>query len=165
MRLALPRVLLWLVLLGAWLLLNQSLAPADVVLGGLLALVACRIHRRLGTPAMGGHGWRRGLDVLVLLVVVVADVIRSNAAVAAIILKAHSREKTQGFLDIPLELEHPAALAILACIITATPGTAWAGYDSERRLLTLHILDLVDEEGWTRAIKGRYERRLLRIFG
>ncbi|MBW7930852.1 MAG: Na+/H+ antiporter subunit E [Gammaproteobacteria bacterium] len=157
-------MLLWLMLVAVWLLLNQSLAPADIILGGLLALLACRVHERLGKPATGRGGWRRGLVVLDLLVAVVTDVIRSNIAVGAIILKAHSRRKTQGFLDIPIDLHHPAALTILACIITATPGTAWAGYDSERGLLTLHILDLVDEEGWIGVIKGRYERRLQEIF-
>lgn len=160
----LPGTLLWLMLVAVWLLLNQSLAPADLILGGLLALLACRVYGRLGEPATGRGGWHRSLIALGLLAAVVVDIIRSNIAVAAIILKAHSRRKTQGFLDIPLELRHPAALTILACIITATPGTAWAGYDSERGLLTLHILDLVDEEGWVGIIKGCYERRLQEIF-
>jgi multicomponent K+:H+ antiporter subunit E len=67
-------------------------------------------------------------------------------------------------VQIPLELRHPAALAALACIITATPGTAWARYDSVRGVLTMHILDLIDDETWIRTIKERYERRLLEIF-
>jgi multicomponent K+:H+ antiporter subunit E len=54
---------------------------------------------------------------------------------------------------------------VLACIITATPGTSWAGYDSSSGRLTMHILDLVAEETWIRTIKERYERRLLEIFG
>jgi multicomponent K+:H+ antiporter subunit E len=84
--------------------------------------------------------------------------------VARIVLNPRHRGQTSGFLDIPLELRHPAGLAVLACIITATPGTAWARYDSARSVLTLHILDLIDEEAWIRTIKGRYERRLQEIF-
>jgi multicomponent K+:H+ antiporter subunit E len=53
---------------------------------------------------------------------------------------------------------------VLACIITSTPGTAWARYDSARGVLTMHILDLIDEREWVDIIKQRYERRLLEIF-
>ena len=53
---------------------------------------------------------------------------------------------------------------MLACIITSTPGTIWVNYDTVRGVLLIHVLDLVDEEGWTRTIKDRYERLLLEIF-
>ena len=89
---------------------------------------------------------------------------RSNIAVARIVLHGGRRDRTAGFLDIPLELRDPAGLALLACIVTATPGTAWAGYDAERGVLTLHILDLIDEADWIRIIKGRYESRLMEMF-
>ena len=125
-------------------------------------------------PSPGGHALtlldppptrlRRPVTMLRLAMLVLADVVRSNIAVARIILYPGIRKQTSGFVDIPLELRHPAALATLACIITATPGTAWARYDSARGILTMHILDLIDDEIWVRTIKDRYERRLLEIF-
>jgi multicomponent K+:H+ antiporter subunit E len=69
-----------------------------------------------------------------------------------------------GFLEIPLELRDPHGLVVLAVIVTSTPGTSWAGVSPGGRTLTLHVLDLKDEEGWIRLIKERYERPLLRIF-
>ena len=54
--------------------------------------------------------------------------------------------------------------ALLACIITATPGTIWVSHDPGRRVLVIHVLDLVDESTWVANIKRRYERPLLRIF-
>ena len=56
------------------------------------------------------------------------------------------------------------ALAALACIITATPGTAWARYDSRANVVTIHVLDLVDGEGLVRTIKQRYEVKLKEVF-
>ena len=53
---------------------------------------------------------------------------------------------------------------MLACIVTATPGTSWAHYEAAANVLTLHVLDLVDEGTWVRQFKDRYERRLLEIF-
>ncbi|MND02940.1 putative monovalent cation/H+ antiporter subunit E [compost metagenome] len=64
----------------------------------------------------------------------------------------------------PLEVRHPGALASLACIITATPGTSWAHYDARLNALTIHVLDLVDEGAWIAQFKQRYERRLQEIF-
>jgi multicomponent K+:H+ antiporter subunit E len=61
-------------------------------------------------------------------------------------------------------MRHPGGLAVLACVITATPGTSWARYDAERNILTIHVLDLIDEQAWIKQFKERYERRLLEIF-
>jgi multicomponent K+:H+ antiporter subunit E len=63
-----------------------------------------------------------------------------------------------------LDLRHPGGLAVLACIVTATPGTSWARYDATRNVLTLHVLDLVDEGAWVTQFKQRYEKALMEIF-
>jgi len=99
-----------------------------------------------------------GLDV------VLADIIRSNFAVARILLSPGDQKHTAGFVNIPLELRDPYGLAILACIITSTPGTLWVSFESATGTLTIHALDLIDEEIWIRTIKHRYERPLMEIF-
>lgn len=161
MRRWLPFPLAWVLLLGLWLLLNQTIAIGDVILGAVVALGATHAFKLLDPPAAR---LRRLATVLELLGLVLADVVGSNIAVVRIIMHPGVRKRTSGFVQIPLELRDPAALAVLACIITATPGTAWARYDSARGILTMHILDLIDDETWVRAIKDRYERRLLEIF-
>jgi multicomponent K+:H+ antiporter subunit E len=85
-------------------------------------------------------------------------------AVARIVLGLRRGERTAGFLTLPLELRDPRGLAVLACIITATPGTSWARYDAAGNAVTIHVLDLTDEARWVREFKARYERRLLEIF-
>jgi multicomponent K+:H+ antiporter subunit E len=157
----LPFPLLSLALLAMWCLLNRSLAAGDVILGALIALGAALALAMLQAPQ---GAIRRPAAIAQLAWLVLTDIVRSNVAVARIVLHSGTPRQTSGFLEIPLELRHPAGLAVLACIITSTPGTAWAGYDSTRGILTMHILDLIDEEAWIRTIKGRYERRLLEIF-
>lgn len=157
----LPFPLLWALLTALWLLLNQTLAAGHVLLGALLAFGACLAYRALQSPP-GGAG--RPAVIARLVWLVLTDIVRSNIAVGRIVLDPGHRRPTSGFLDIPIELRHPGALAVLACIVTATPGTAWARYDPARGVLTLHILDLIDEEAWVRAIKDGYERRLKEIF-
>jgi multicomponent K+:H+ antiporter subunit E len=161
MRRWLPFPLTWVLLLGLWLLLDRTLAPGQVILGALVALVATHALKLLDPPPTR---LRRMATLLELVGLVLADIVGSNIAVARIILRPGRSKRTSGFVRIPLELRHPVALATLACIITATPGTAWARYDSVRGILTMHILDLIDDETWVRTVKDRYERRLLEIF-
>jgi len=155
------RALSWLGLVTLWLLLNGAFSLADVMAGALVALGGLLGLARLQPTATR---LRRPWVVASLAGAVVLDIVRSNVAVAAVVLHPGSRRGSAGFVDIPLEIRHPAALAALACIITSTPGTAWAGYDSRTNVLTMHVLDLVDDAAWKRTIKERYERRLMEIF-
>jgi multicomponent K+:H+ antiporter subunit E len=168
MRRWLPFPLLWLSLVALWLLLNQTLWVGHILLGGAIAFGACLVFRRLEAPrAKAGRSagsTRRALAAATLLRDVAIDIVRSNLAVARIVLDGGRPHRRAGFLDIPLALRDPAGLTVLACIITATPGTAWARYDARHGVLTIHVLDLADEAAWIEIIKGRYESPLLEIF-
>lgn len=147
--------------LGAWLLMNQSLAPAHVLFGGLLALVLPRLLRQLDLPPVR---IRNHWLLLVLAGRVAVDIVRSNIALLVIILSGGRREATSGFVRVPLTLTDGYGLAVLACIITSTPGTIWMSYESKERMLLIHVLDLVDEAVWIQTITDRYERPLREIF-
>lgn len=147
-------------LLAAWLLLQQSLALPAIALGILLALGLSWMLGKLGLPRVRV---RAPVTLVRLIVRVFGDIVRSNIAVAMLIVSGRQRGAS-GFVTIPLEITSPYAIAMLACIITATPGTIWVSHDSERRLLVIHVLDLTDEGTWIRNIKRCYERPLLRIF-
>jgi multicomponent K+:H+ antiporter subunit E len=161
MRRWLPFPLLTAALLALWLLLTGSVAPGAVVLGGVLALGAGKALTALDPPK---SRFRRPRAALRLALVVLAEIVRSNWAVARIILLPDVRQRRSGFVRIPLDMRTPYGLAALACIITATPGTLWVEYDSADNTMLLHVLDLIDEEEWVRIIKDRYETRLMEIF-
>jgi multicomponent K+:H+ antiporter subunit E len=148
-------------LLALWLLLTGSVAPGAVVLGGVLALGAGKALTALDPPK---SRFRRPRAVFRLALVVLVEIVRSNWAVARIILLPDVRQRRSGFVRIPLDMRTPYGLAALACIITATPGTLWVEYDSADNTMLLHVLDLIDEEEWVRIIKDRYETRLMEIF-
>lgn len=156
-----PFPLLWLALTAMWLLLNGAFTLGQAIVGALVALVAVLGLARLQRAPIR---LRRPFVAVTLAATVLVDIVRSNVAVAAIVLRPGTRGRVAGFVRIPLDTRQPAALAALACIITATPGTSWAGYDSDSNVLTMHILDLVDDAAIVRTIKERYERRLMEIF-
>lgn len=146
--------LLWLVLTG--------FSPGQLLLGLLVGLVAGAAYARLTPDRVRLR--RPGL-VLRLAGRVAVDIARSNLAVARLILSdGRSGLRRSGFVRIPLALTEPNALATLAIIITATPGTAWIDHDPDTGELLLHVFDLLEGEDWARLIKTRYETPLLEIF-
>jgi multicomponent K+:H+ antiporter subunit E len=155
-----PHPLVSLALLLLWLLLTRF-SLGHLVLGTAIALAAGAAFARLepATPRI-----RRIWPLVRLLGIVGLDIIRSNTAVAWLILSG-SNARRSGFVEIPLRLKDPSALALLSMILTATPGTAWLEYDPPSGILLLHVFDLKDPEEWMALIRDRYETLLMEAFG
>ena len=147
-------------LVAMWMALN-SFSLGHLLLGTVIAVVAGRAMAALqpSKPRV-----RRWLVIPRLIGIVLLDILRSNLAVASIILQGRRRQRAAGFVAIPLDLRDKTGLAVLACIVTSTPGTAWIEYASDSSVVLIHVLDLVDEEAWVVLIKSRYEAMLMEIF-
>lgn len=156
-----PYPLLAVLLLVMWLLLQQSMSAGHLLLGSVVALITCHATAALQpeTPRV-----RRWFRIVKLIVLVTLDIIRSNIAVTRIVLSGRQRKQTEGFLVVPLTLTNTFGLVILACIVTATPGSAWLEYSATRSAVLIHVLDLVDADKWIKTLKDRYENLLLEIF-
>lgn len=154
--------LMVLALTALWLVLNQTLAPGEILLGALLAIALAWSASAL--RPLRAHFQRLDRAVLLALVVLM-DIVRSSLSVARIVLGLVSRRDIRSdFLQIPLDLRDPHGLAALAIIVTSTPGTVWVGLSPSGDTLTLHVLDLQDEAELIQLIKDRYERPLMGIF-
>ena len=156
----LPYPLLAASLLVMWLLLN-GISAGHVFLGSVIALGASRAMMALQPSKPRLRRW--GL-IPKLILIVLKDITASNIAVSSLILFGKRVGHGPGFVAIPLKLRDPTALALLACIITSTPGTAWIEYRASNGHLLIHVLDLKDAQEWIDQIKSRYERILLEIF-
>jgi multicomponent K+:H+ antiporter subunit E len=144
----------------AWLALAERVTPGQIALAAVAGVAGAWMMAALGLHRARPRAAR---IVLRLTRDVVIDIVRSNIAVARLALIG-SAGRQSNFLRIPLDLRDRAGLAVLAIIITATPGTIWVSYNSKSGVLLLHILELTDEQSWTDTIKHRYERRLMEIF-
>jgi multicomponent K+:H+ antiporter subunit E len=154
----LPHPLLAASLVLMWMLLN-AFSLGHFLLGIVVALIASRAAAALQIPKPRLRRWQL---IPHLVGIVLYDILRSNIAVAGIILTG--REHVSGFVAIPLDLRDRNGLAVLACIVTSTPGTAWIEYAADSGILVIHVLDLVSEEEWVDLIKDRYENLLMEIF-
>jgi multicomponent K+:H+ antiporter subunit E len=160
-RRLLPSPVLSLGLLLLWILLMQSLSAGTLLLGAVQAVLWPLATASVRpTPVR----LRRPLVMVRLLGRVVLEMLRSNAEVAWAILTRRSRDVRSGFVRIPLDLHDPNGLAVLAMIVTFTPGTAWAQVSADHRVLLLHVLAIQSEADLVALIKRHYERPLMEIF-
>lgn len=161
MRRLLPSPVLSFALLVLWLLLTQSLTAGSLVLGAVLGVLAPLLTASLRPAPVR---IRRPGVIARLLVRVIGDSLRSNVAVIRTILAQSPAAIPSAFVRVPLDVRDPNALAVLAMIVTATPGTAWAELAYDRSALLLHVLTVDDEAAIVASIKDRYERPLMEIF-
>ncbi len=161
MRYWFPFPLLSLGLLTMWVLMTRSATTANLLLGILLSVPSAwamvnlePLKSRLSAP---GAMLRLASNVAV-------DLTISNLKVARSILMSFRHPPRSGFATVHLTLSDENGLALLACILTATPGTGWLSFDRRSGTLLLHILDLDDAEDWPTIIQDRYEKPLLEIF-
>lgn len=151
-----------LVLFITWLLLNQSVEPAHLLLGAVLAIVAPLLANPL--QAQGYARLRRPRAMVKLFYVSLVEIIRSCFNVSRIILFTRPEGLNSQFIRVPLDLKSVHGRALLSCIINSTPGTVWVEMLPDSDNLALHVFDLHDEQWWIDTIKSDYESLLIEIF-
>lgn len=145
----------------AWLLLQQSVAPAQLITATVLGVLIPRLlHRFLGEP-IRVRAWAA---VVRLMWRVLWDIVVANFTVARIVLTPSARPQP-AWVTVPLDVQHPTAISLFATIITMTPGTVSCVVDETRRFVLVHALDCSDVAAAADDMKARYEAPLKEIFG
>jgi multicomponent K+:H+ antiporter subunit E len=147
----------------AWLMLNESASAGHLLLGAALALGLPHLTDRLRPDRPRLARW---IDMTHLVGVVLRDIVKSNIAVARLILGPESRIQPR-FVWLPLTIRDPHGIVVLAGVITMTPGTLSADLSDDRRCLLIHAFDVDDEAAEAALIadiRARYEAPLIRIF-
>ncbi len=158
----LPSPWMSLVLLLFWLLLNESLEPAHLLLGAMLAVVVPLLTRPL--QPMAYPRIAKPFMLFRLLAIALVEIVRSCFNVSWLILFTPKHKLNSQFIKIPLDMHNPYGLALLSCLINSTPGTVWVEILPEKHELALHVFDLHDEQWWINTIKTQYEKPLMEIF-
>jgi len=161
MKRLLPAPWLSLGIFGGWLLLIQSLQPAQLLLAAAVAV----IMPPLMAPLRPAPGPLRHWGVLALLILRVGrDVTGSAVQVAFGVLRSRRHPPRGTFVLVPLDLRDTHALAGLAMITAVIPGTVWSELAPDHSALLLHVFDLHDEAAFIAHFKKDYEQPLQEIF-
>lgn len=143
----------------SWLLLTHSLAPVHLLSAALIGLIVPRLLHEALPPAPR----IRAIPALRLMGVVLWDIVLSNITVARLVLGRMDRPQP-AWVPVPLDLQHPTAIALFASIITTTPGTVSCTVDEQGRRIWVHALDCSDPTQAAADMKARYETPLRDIF-
>lgn len=149
-----------LLLLLTWLLLVDSIAFGQWLLGGVLAVIIPLACNRLLIEHP--HGWKP-LKLVRFLGMVVVDILIANFQVARLTL-GPVKKLRPAFIEVPIDLDNELAISVLVSVVSLTPGSLAADLSLDRRTLLVHGLDVPDPQAMIDEVKQRYEAPLKEIF-
>jgi len=155
-----PHPVLSVFLLLLWLLLNNSAAPGQILLGALLGILIPLFTRRFWPERLV---FANPVLILRFTGLVLRDIILANFAVARVVLGPQQAIQP-AFVRVPLDIQGDFPITLLASVVSLTPGTVSAEIDVERRCLLVHALSVDDTQALVQEIKTRYEAPIKEIF-
>lgn len=148
-------------LAAAWVTVTGSLTLPNTVLGlivGLTGLYLVREH--LGRVRGRRH---RPLRILALAILFVRELILSAWRVTTLVTSPRMDLKP-GIFAYPLKADRDFEIALLANLITLTPGTLSVDVSEDRQFLYIHAIDCSDPAATMREIEMGFERKILEAF-
>ncbi|MEL6647984.1 MAG: Na+/H+ antiporter subunit E [Pseudomonadota bacterium] len=161
LRRVFPHPLLTVLMTLVWCLLVNRPSSGAIAFGLLLGIII---------PVMTAAYWperppiTRPWRLFSYFGLVIWDIIVANIEVAIIVVFKRNDQMQPNWVNIPLDLRTPEAIAVLASTITLTPGTVSADLSEDGKSLLVHALDAPDPDAVRDEIKQRYEARLMEIF-
>ena len=145
-------VIAWLTLTGTYTLGNTVFA---VVVGYILmATVERRQQSRTYT--------KRIPAAIALLFYFLYELTKANAVVAWEMIDPRHTMKP-GIVAVPLDLQSPVAITVLANLITLTPGTLSLDVSEDHKTLYVHGMYVGDPDQFRKDIKQGFERRVKEV--
>jgi multicomponent Na+:H+ antiporter subunit E len=142
-----------------WMFLNDNWGIAGFMIGYLLGLIFIFTLRRFFNQPFY---MRRVWAAVKLLFLFLKELILSNIAVIAHILRPRLKIRP-GIVALQTELKSDWEVALLACLITLTPGTLTLEVSPDQDRLYIHVMDIHDAELLAQQIKGTFEKAIMEV--
>lgn len=163
----LKRPYLMLTLTVIWMMLSNSYDLSSFVAGLIMAALVLTLF---GAPVLHLSRVRFGGPVgavrwigktLWLALYFLGQVVLSTVTIARLVLSPRPAVHP-GILAMELKATSPGQIAILAGMITLTPGTNTIGHSAESRLLYVHTIDATDPDEVLR-VPRRFEAMVMEV--
>jgi multicomponent Na+:H+ antiporter subunit E len=153
----------WNLLLAlVWAVAAGELTVANLLLGFVLGFLVLTFTRRsLGAENYGSKV--TGLIALMVIFLWELTVATIRVAYDVVTPRHHMRPAV---LAVPLDIKSDGEIALLANLITLTPGTLSLDISEDRRVLYVHTMYMgeADLETERRKIKSVFEPRIMELF-
>jgi len=143
-----------------WLLLTNDYGAANILLAVVAGLAALWLVRHVRNPA---DVRIRPLKVAQLAALFVLEAAKSSVRVLILALSPHPKF-APGLITLPLRVESDFEIALLANLITLTPGTQCVDLSADRRKLLIHCLDVGNPDATVASIRDGFEALILEAF-
>lgn len=147
-----------LILACAWTALAGEVSVGGAVFAVVLGGAVSRFARPLGPYPVFAR--LRPLKLAGFALFVAWEIVVANLRVAAAVL-GPQRLLRPAIVAVPLEVTRDDEIALLANLISLTPGTLSLDVSADRRTLYVHAMSTASPEALRREIKEGFERRLL----
>lgn len=155
------RFFLWNILLAVnWAFLTGHFTLENLISGYVLGFLLLWILRGAFSEAGYFPKVRKALGFFLAFL---WELFLANLSVARTVLLERRENIRPAFIEIPLDAESDAEIALFANLITLTPGTLSLDVSDDRRVLYIHTLDVDDVDALRVSLKQTLERRLLEV--
>lgn len=142
-----------------WTFLQGELRGGHFVVGLVLGYLVIAIGER----ALGQTTYvRKVVQVFRFVGFVLWEIFTASLSVAWLIVQPRP-ELRPGVVAVPLDARSELEIALLANLITLSPGTLTLDISDDRRTLYVHTMVLDDPQEFRASIKNGFERRVLEV--
>jgi multicomponent Na+:H+ antiporter subunit E len=141
----------------AWVVLTGDVSVWNILFGLLLGGLAVAVARPLGPRPL--LATVRPLKLASLLLFLAWEIVVANLKVAAAVLGPR-RLLRPALVAVPLDVKSDGQIAVLANLISLTPGTLSLDVSPDRRTLYVHAMSASSADDLRRDIKEGFERRI-----
>ena len=144
----------------AWSFVTGSFAMINLVFGFVLGAAALYLIReQVGTISY----LVRIRRIISLALLFLKELVLSAVLVAVLVLRPNMNLKP-GIFAFPLTVDRDFEIALLANMITLTPGTLSVDVSPDRKFLYVHAVNCSDIEAGKEDIANGFERKILEAF-
>ncbi|WLV23635.1 Na+/H+ antiporter subunit E [Aciduricibacillus chroicocephali] len=155
------QIIIHLIIAFMWMLLNESYTGSSFIAGYLIGAVLLFLMRRF---LPGSFYLRRLFMVLGLIILFIKELILSNIDIVKLVYKPRLKGKVEpGIFAYPTELKKEWEIALLANLITLTPGTLSVALSDDHSIIYIHAMHIDTEEEAIQSIKNTFEKAILEV--
>lgn len=152
-------------------LVNILLALSWAAVTGSFSVVNLAFGFVLGSGVLfmireqvGGSSYFKRTGRVVGLILLFLKELALSAWRVALLVSRPKLDVSPGLVAFPLTVDRDFEIALLANLITLTPGTLSVDVSEDRKILYVHCVDLPDPEGAIADIRDGFERKIMEAF-
>lgn len=145
-----------------WAAITGSFSGLNLLFGIVIGIVVVLLLRR---DAATMKELRRARSIWSLLLMFLYELMASAVKVAIVVLTPNMKAAMRpAIVAVPLTVKSDAEIALLANLITLTPGTLSLDVSEDRSALYVHALSIDTPEALIADISGGFEAKVKEVF-